>query len=49
MIFYLVSKNWIELPLVSPKQMQQSKKIRYTFTGIANLDLSKKTYPYFEG
>ncbi|EGR34905.1 radial spoke head protein, putative [Ichthyophthirius multifiliis] len=40
-------KQWVELPLVTPQQIQQVRQIKYVFTG--NLNNEIKNFPPFQG
>ena len=39
--------EWIELPIISPEQLNSARKIKYVFTG--NLNESVITNPHFPG
>lgn len=39
--------DWTELPLVTPQQIQTSRKIKYLFTG--NLEAKILSNPHFDG
>lgn len=42
-----VNDDWVELPLVTPKQIKTARLIKYVFTG--NLNANVKSYPAFDG
>jgi hypothetical protein len=42
-----VTDNWVELPLITPKQIQVARQVKVLFSGDLNKEI--KTYPTFPG